>query len=861
LRKRLAWIAVIALLFAALPGAYAATQIEELMPLVPATIYQLGEMNDETPQLWFVELAGKPVSEGGNVSSLSKEKKAFRAEMQAAGIGFAERYSYSTLWNGISASIAPGQLSKVAQLPGVKAIYPVELISIPETEHISPDLAYALTMTGADVVHDELGYTGLGVKVAVMDTGIDYLHPDLGGGWGERVIAGWDFVGDDFDASNPDKSTPVPDDDPMDANGHGTHVAGIIGARGTVTGVAPDVEFGAYKVFGAEGSTTADIMLAAMEMALADGMQVLNMSIGSGYQWPNYPTAKAADRLVNKGMVVVASIGNNGANGLYSAGAPGVGEKVIGVASFDNVMITRRVFTVSPDATSVGYTNAAGAPLAPTEGSVEVALADLLGNPVVGDSFEGKAALVSRGVHPFYTKATNAQAAGASAVVLYNNMAGLISPTVAGDPPVTIPVVAIAQADGLLIAERLDAGVVTLTWTDEVQSIPNPTAGRTSSFSSYGLAPDLSLKPDIGAPGGMIFSTYPRDKGEYASLSGTSMSSPHVAGAVALLLEAQPKTNAQVVRTVLQNSADPQMWWGNPGLGYLDNVHRQGAGMLDIPGAILATTRISPAKLALGESEAGAVSRTLTVENKAASAMTFSLSYTNALSTGANTFALSFWTSDATVAFSQQTVTVPAGGKTNVTATITPSTGPEGGQYGGYIVFTPEGDGPVYRVPFAGYMGDYQARTVLTPAGHGFPLLGRQVGEDVYDVEQEGAVFTMVDGDIPYFLIHLDHQCELLRAEVFEAGSGKAWHKAFELRYLPRNSTATGFFAFDWDGSAMRGNKLIEVPNGDYVVKVSVLKALGDPSNPEHWEIWTSPYFSIARPGSEQPSKPGNGPK
>ena len=76
-------------------------------------------------------------------------------------------------------------------------------------------------------------------------------------------------------------------------------------------------------------------MLAAMEMALADGMDVLNMSIGSAFQWPQYPTAIAADRLVNKGMVVVAPIGNSGANGLYSAGAPGLGQKVIGVASFD----------------------------------------------------------------------------------------------------------------------------------------------------------------------------------------------------------------------------------------------------------------------------------------------------------------------------------------------------------------------------------------------------------------------------------------------------------------------------------------------------------------------------------------------
>ena len=166
-----------------------------------------------------------------------------------------------------------------------------------------------------------------------MDTGIDIDHPDLGGGGtnggttfpSARVIAGWDFVGDAFNA---DPASPAynpvatPDANPDDCGGHGSHVAGIVGARGAVKGVAPNVSFGAYRVFGCSGSTTADIMIAAMERALADGMDVLNMSIGSTYQWPEYPTAKAATRLVNKGVVVVASAGNSGTTGLYSTGAP-----------------------------------------------------------------------------------------------------------------------------------------------------------------------------------------------------------------------------------------------------------------------------------------------------------------------------------------------------------------------------------------------------------------------------------------------------------------------------------------------------------------------------------------------------------
>ena len=159
----------------------------------------------------------------------------------------------------------------------------------------------------------------------------------------------------------------MPDPDPDDCNGHGTHVSGIIGANGGIKGVAPGVKFHAYRVFGCDGSTTADIMLAAMEMALDDGADVVNMSIGSALAWPQYPTATGADRLVRHGVVVVASIGNEGALGLYGASAPGIGKDVIGVASFDNTHANLIAFTISPDGTRIGYIAATGAPPPPLD--------------------------------------------------------------------------------------------------------------------------------------------------------------------------------------------------------------------------------------------------------------------------------------------------------------------------------------------------------------------------------------------------------------------------------------------------------------------------------------------------------------
>lgn len=828
----------------------------------------------EGSRLWFVELSGAPTADGNTLSAVQSEKAAFRKAAAAARISYTERRSFDVLFNGLSIAISPSERLKLSRLSGVKALYPVEIIQAPIVEKTNagaaPDLATAIAMTGADVAQNTLGLSGAGVKVAVMDTGIDIDHPDLGGSGvpgttpfpSARVTHGWDFVGDAYNADPASPSynpIPTPDAIPDDCAGHGTHVAGIVGANGQVKGVAPGVTFGAYRVFGCQGSTESDIMLAAMERALADGMQVLNMSIGSSYQWPQYPTAQASDRLVNKGVAVVASIGNSGAEGLYTAGAPGVGKKVIGVASFENTHITLSTFTISPDNTAIGYTPATGSPLPPTSGTSPMARTGTVASTadacvaLPAGSLTGKVALIRRGTCGFYVKSFNAQTAGAIGVVLYNNVAGRVSPTVAGAPPITIPVVAISDTEGALIDSRLAAGPVDMTWTANVGKFVNPTGGLISSFSSYGLAADLSLKPNIAAPGGSIYSTYPLELGAYATLSGTSMASPHVAGGVALMLQAKPNTPSTGMKARLQNSADPKNWWGAPSLGFLDNVHRQGAGMLDIPGAVLAGAVVEPSELALGESEAGPAIRSLTITNKGASLMTYALSHVGALATGANTFTPSFFDAFATVGFSVPSVTVPAGGSASVDVTITAPAGlADRGLYGGYIVLTPQDGSPLYRVPYAGFKGDYQSIQVLTPTANGFPWLAKLVGSSLFK-QAAGASYTLAGADVPYFLLHLNHQSRRVRLEVFDAVSGKSWQRASDDQYLPRNSTSTGFFSFTWDGVTFSGsgknaNQLTTVPNGNYVVTVSVLKALGDEANPAHWETWTSPAFKIARP-------------
>ncbi len=456
------------------------TGFQRLMPLeaLPAVNDQ---MVNETPKSWFVELTGNPEADGGARSSLDSERAGFKRDANEKGVKYEVRRSYSDLFNGFSVRANGSEIVKISRLPGVRAVFPIGQSALPKTNAVSnPDIATAISMTGADVAQNELGLDGSGIKVGVIDSGIDLQHPDLAG----RITNQYDFVGDAYNAdpSSPDFN-PVPTPDPIadDCGGHGTHVAGIIGAKGQVTGVAPAVSFGAYRVFGCDGSTDDDVLLAALERAKSDGMKVINMSLGSSFGWAQSPLARASSRLVKKGIVVVASAGNSGALGLYSTGGPSAGEEVISVASFDNIAVSLPFFTVSPNQTHVGYIEATGAPAAPTSGMAAIVRTGTITTtndacaPLAPGSLTGKTALIRRGTCSFYSKSKNAQDAGATAVVLYNNAAGRISPTVAGVPAITIPVVAITREDGIAINALLNAAPVDQTWTNQRDGFPVPT--------------------------------------------------------------------------------------------------------------------------------------------------------------------------------------------------------------------------------------------------------------------------------------------------------------------------------------------------------------------------------------------------
>jgi minor extracellular serine protease Vpr len=824
---------------------------------------------------WFIEL-------GGSVDS-------FRGKAKSEGIVYSERFVYKQAWKGLSVAANADEIAKIKHLSGVKAVYPVITMTVGPTEQADPELVHALAMTGADNAQ-ELGYTGAGIKVAVMDTGIDYDNPALGGcfGPGCRVATGHDFVGDAFNASGTKKALePVPDNDPDDCNGHGTHVAGIVGADGTVNGVdirgvAPGVTFGAYRVFGCEGSTTADIMLAAMERALADEMDVLNMSIGSAFNThPQYPTAAGSDALVDAGMTVVASAGNSGANGLFSGGAPGVGRKVIGVASFDNSHVELKTFKAAPDNKSFGYIQATASPEAPTTGTVALTRT---GDPTVGNdacsplpagSLTGKAVLIRRGTCTFHVKSLNAQNAGAIAVVLYNNAPGLFAATVAGSPPITIPVVSVSDADGVDLSGRIPTALdstVDITWTDETGIFPNPTGGLVSSFSSYGLNAELDLHPDIGAPGGLIKSTWPMEKGGITTISGTSMSSPHVAGAAALLLGAKPGTSPTMVKTILQNSSDPVPFAA--GSSSLQVVHRQGAGMVDIDDAIQAGTLVTPGEISLGEGTGGTA--TLTIQNNSSAPITYNLSHQPALSNNLNTFAPSAFTTAATVAYTQggapvTSVDVPAGGTANVEVAISISPAADAAArrlYGGYLRLVAGSE--TFRVPYAGFRGDYQSIQVLAPGGCSFPGLFKQGGSTTcvagppalnlngeFTRQADGATYNVDDTtDRPVLLYHRAHQSRRIEVRAIDSAGGS--HLAAFSDFVSRNATndrePTGYTVYIWDGKEVEVDskgrlKRVALPYGQYQLQLWIEKTRTQSDPTVQTETWTSAPFTITGAG------------
>lgn len=862
---------------------------------------------------WIVELNLAPTIEGTQSQYVLEQQSQFLTSLRKERIAFKIRTSFHVLVNGVSLELQDmAALETVSRLKEVKKVWPMLKVSRPkvlthdEENAIKPTINFATNMTGVFESKKNLGVTGRGVRVGVIDSGIDYKHPALGGCLGKscKVAFGYDFVGDDYNVGK----KPQPGNDPMDCGGHGTHVAGIIaGDNELVQGVAPKATLGAYRVFGCSGPTASDIIVAAMEKAFEDGMDVINLSLGGGSSWADYPTAKAGDRLSKAGMVVVAAMGNDGAYGLWETSAPSVGKEVIAVASFDNKVFAGYTGKVSlgkvtstpaekpsessksgsrneeedsvfsdeeetsdeenedlatpskgqpastirqhqkrdsrvqsSSADDVDFTLAISAPEGQVIDDTKVHTLDsalssglnlyktLCGIPQsVRLNFAGKTVLVARGECEFRVKLNVAKSLNASAVIFYNNVPGAFN--VQFDAKNSIPYYSIQKGDGERLEDLLTRTErqVLLRLDGKKSMHPSPSGGRISSFSSWGLGPDLDIKPDIGAPGGLIFSTYPRAKGSYATLSGTSMATPHVAGCVALYLESMMGKDVlpSDVRRALQNTAVPANVPFE--LNSVDSVARQGAGMVQVDKAIMATTQVEPTKVSLKEDPIVGPVKTgfFTVKNTGKSTLAYELDHVPAVSVSAANPWAPVW-ADYTVKakIMPQRFSLSPGASKRVFIFLDPSVTLDNANkwiYSGYVKISQKITGldkslaPLH-VPYAGFKGRYMDMRIF-PQVQGLPQVIKyiptteKVSQDLnfnftthryLNQYNETVSSTVEEAAVIY---SLQHPTPLIEVFLRDATTNRLLGKVDELKWNGRvgPTPSDALRKYMWDGTML----------------------------------------------------------
>lgn len=533
---------------------------------------------------------GKKQSKQNLKSAREKVKKEVAARTSKSKV---ER-EYEHVFSGFSLEIPANEIPSLLATPGVKAVYPnVEYTTteVVSEEEFSPAMFDSAPFIGSNEAWD-LGFTGEGVKVAIIDTGVDYTHPDLAGNFGEYL--GWDFVDNDADPQET-----FPGDPRGAATTHGSHVAGTVAANGAIKGVAPDATLLAYRVLGPGGSGSTENVVAAIERAVLDGADVMNLSLGNSLNAPDWATSIALDQAMAEGVVAVTSNGNAGPNN-WTVGSPGTSREAISVGATQLPYNVYTAATTSSDGVSYASSAVQGFPseeaLLALNGQ-DFELVDVgFGSPAefAGKDLTGEIALISRGAGiPFVDKATEAKKAGAVGAVLYNNVAGAM-PLI---PGMDVPTIMLNQADG----EALKAKAANVTVSFNIAF--SQRVGETmADFSSRGPVVDTwMIKPDVSAPGVNIVSTVPTFNPDaphgYGAKQGTSMAAPHVAGAAAVILQANPEWGVYEVKSALMNTAEKMI---NPATGKEYAHNSQGAGSIRVVDALQAETLVNPGSYSFG---------------------------------------------------------------------------------------------------------------------------------------------------------------------------------------------------------------------------------------------------------------------
>ncbi|MDE3269139.1 MAG: S8 family serine peptidase [Pseudomonadota bacterium] len=577
-------------------------------------------------------------------------------------------YTYSMTLNGFALLVPRPLLAQLGGIAAIRSLHKEAVFARPEFVDVSSRPAdgdddddqdkqdkiegpTSVSYIDSHKVHENLkilsannesvAVRGQGIRVAIVDTGIDYYHKMFGGSGvvadykndnptivepgsfpTAKVIAGIDLVGNKYDPSSvlDAQRIPNPDADPLDEGMHGTHVAGTVAGIGddinTYSGVAPDASLYAVKVFGA-GATGESVILKALDYSidpngdynLDDQAHVVNMSLGSPYGGD----ASIYDQVVNlmtaNGTVVVASAGNSGKS-KYIVGSPSVSDSAISVAaSVDNSDHNWKLpginFNISADETITleAVDSSIGKPYASIEMFTAnlhyIGLADKDLTEEEAAAVSGKVALIDRGLVTFDDKVTRAADAGATAVIVINNIPG---PPLAmgGDKSFDIPALMVRKEGGEQVKTALAASpdTVTVTFDNSILIERPDLIDKLTSFSSRGpRSIDALIKPEVAAPGLQITSARAGSGMLGLRASGTSMSAPHVAGVAALMRQYRPSATAAMVKAAIIGTAKDM----EVRAGERYPVASQGGGRVNAYDVVTADTMLLPSTLSLGK--------------------------------------------------------------------------------------------------------------------------------------------------------------------------------------------------------------------------------------------------------------------
>ncbi len=675
------------------------------------------------PNRYVVELSGDPVavqvSKQGPRAMSSNEAQDHRTQLRAAqqrARATIERQtsaqvlgSTDTVANTLIVRADEATAAALTALPGVLRVRPVRQLKL-NLDHALPvhRVPQAWSLVGFDLA-------GFGIKIGMIDTGIDVSHP----GFQDATLpvpSGFPKVNADSDLRFTNNKVIVarsyvdllstPDDDisARDRTGHGTATAmaaaGVLttGPLATISGVAPKAYLGSYKVFGSPGvndMSDESVVLKAIDDAVADGMDVINLSLGSPLapSVDNDVQVEALERAAALGVIVVVVTGNSGPDP-GTIETPGTAPSAISVGASRNERIfagSATVPGVAPYVAIAGSGPNSAAPItAPLLDIAEVDHTSLACSALPADSLRGRMVLILRGVCNFEDKLLIAQAAGAVAALIYSDR-DRPDPLKMGVGTATLPASMVSYEDGIDLKRRVteNSGLQATLSFELLPGTVNPY--RLANFSSVGPTAGGAIKPDLLAVGTDVYTAAEMfdpqgaiyDPSGFSLEQGTSFSAPLVAGAAALIKSARPGLTPAQYRSLLINSATSFPPSDRAPLG----VQAIGAGLLNVDAAVRSTAAASPSAINFGIGGPNpSLSRTLLVTN---------------VGTAQESFALWVASPDGGLApaLSRSTADLAPGGSLSINVTLR-TIGLQPGSYEGFVVVQGASTGIETRIPY-----------------------------------------------------------------------------------------------------------------------------------------------------------------